>query len=191
MLKNLNESRKSNWKNSNTLTLVKTSEGRLIIETRNRYYDYQEMKKALKEYSKKDIASATKNDIIHMINEDYVDSEGMILNEVRYDWKNIDLITGLPKVKEPRPEESIELMNRMPARSGWIVMLHNRVNLNSTGNIHYSKKVWFDRASKKVYEDEEMTDEGTHFFTYMLPHCGKPGGWMYLEDYIRITHRHI
>lgn len=112
------------------------------------------------------------------------------LDEVKYDFNHIDPRTGLPKIKEPRPEESIELMNRMPARSGWIVMLHNRLNFNSTGNMRYAKKVWFDRASGMVADDEEMTD-AVHFRSYMLPHCGRPGGWMYLQDYVSKTHRSI
>ena len=112
------------------------------------------------------------------------------LDEVKYDFNHIDPRTGLPKIKESRPEESIELMNRMPARSGWIVMLQNRVNFNSTGNLHFARKVWFDRPSGMVADDEEMQD-AVHFRSYMLPHCGRPGGWMYLQDYQNITHRRI
>ena len=119
----LNESRKTNWKDSDVLTLVKTADGRMIIETKDRYYDYKQMSEALSEYAGKNIQLATEHDVLRMIDEDYVDSEGAVLNEVRYDWNHIDPITGMPKVKAPRPEESIELMNRMPAKTGWIVML--------------------------------------------------------------------
>ena len=186
----LNESRKTNWKDSDVLTLVKTADGRMLIETKDRYYDYKQMSEALYEYAGKNIKLATERDVLRMIDEDYVDSEGAVLNEVRYDWNHIDPITGMPKVKAPRPEESIELMNRMPTKTGWIVMLQNRVNFNSTGNIRYAKKVWFDRPSSMVADDESMTD-AVHFRTYMLPHCGRPGGWMYLEDYQKLTHRRI
>ena len=140
----LNESRKTNWKDSDVLTLVKTADGRMLIETKDRYYDYKQMSEALSEYAGKNIQLATEHDVLRMIDEDYVDSEGAVLNEVRYDWNHIDPITGMPKIKAPRPEESIELMNRMPAKTGWIVMRQNRVNFNSTGNIRYAKKVWFD-----------------------------------------------
>ena len=37
----LNESRKTNWKDSDVLTLVKTADGRMLIETKDRYYDYK------------------------------------------------------------------------------------------------------------------------------------------------------
>lgn len=190
--KSLNESRKSNWLGRDSeLTLVKTQEGRLIIERADRFYDYKEVKEALLEdgYELKTVVA---EDIIDLIESDKVDSEGCILNEVRYDWNHIDPRTGLPKIKEARPEESIELMNRMPARSGWIVFLHNRVNLNSTGNIRYAKKMWFDRASGMVAEDADSIEtDGVHFRSFILPGAGRPGGWLELDDYKRLTHRYI
>lgn len=182
--KRLNESRTPGWKNSRALTLVKDNDGNKLVEYKDRYYSYKEICEMLR-YTKNDIVSASSADIISLINEDYVDSEGMILNEVRYDWSKIDPRTGMPKVKEPRPEESIQLMNRMPGRSGWIMMFQNRVNLNSVGNMRYAKKVWFDRASGTVSTDENMEDS-VHFRSYVLPGAGRPQGWMELADYERI-----
>ena len=190
--KTLNESRKSNWLGADSeLTLVKTQTGRKLIERADRYYDYDEVKEALV-YEGYELKTVVADDIIAIIEDDLVDSEGCILNEVRYDWAHIDPRTGLPKIKEPRPEESIELMNRMPGRSGWIVFLHNRVNLNSVGNIRYAKKMWFDRATSKVAEDADSIEtDGVHFRSYILPNAGRPGGWLDLDDYKRLTHRSI
>lgn len=163
----------------------------MLIERADRFYDYKEIKEALIDEGY-DLKSVKAEDIIDIIEEDLVDSEGCILNEVRYDWAHIDPRTGLPKVKEPRPEESIELMNRMPGRSGWIVFLHNRVNLNSVGNIRYAKKMWFDRPSCQVAEDaDSIATDGVHFRSYMLPGAGRPGGWLELDDYKRLTRRSI
>ena len=161
------------------------------MERDDRFYDYKEIKEALLDEGY-DLKTVDADDIISLIEEDRVDSEGCILNEIRYDWAHIDPRTGLPKIKEPRPEESIELMNRMPARSGWIVFLHNRVNLNSVGNIRYAKKMWFDRVSGKVAEDADSIEtDGVHFRTYILPNAGRPGGWLALDDYKRLTRRDI
>lgn len=184
----LNESRSRNWKNSDDLSLVRTSDGRIVIESGDRFYDYSEMSEAVRDAFGKDIRKASAMDIRKVIEEDLVDSEGMILDEVRYDWRKIDPLTGMPKIKEPDPEESIELMNRMPGRSGWIVVLQNRVNLGSVGNVRFARKVWFDRASGTVSDDANM-ENPVHFRSYVLPGAGRPGGWMALSDYEKLTHR--
>jgi hypothetical protein len=99
--------------------------------------------------------------------------------------------TGMmePRIVD-RPEDHIELMNRQPGKTGWIIMLQNRVNLNSVGNIRYAKKVWYDRETRSISDDENMEDP-IHFMLYQLPHCGRPGGWMYPEDFTKYTHRHL
>ena len=104
----------------------------------------------------------------------------------RYDFNHIDPITGLPKVKRARHEDSIHLMSQYPSRSGWIVMLNNRVNFRSIGNIQYSKTVWYDRATHTVSSDETMED-AVHFRTYTLQGAGHPGGWLYKDEHQRLN----
>lgn len=99
----------------------------------------------------------------------------------KYDWKHIDPLTGLPKIKKETIEDKIHMMNQMPAMSGWIVMLQNRVNYNSVGNQRYKKELWYNRVNHTVSIDENGTD-ATPFKSYTLPHCGKPGGWIYKKD---------
>jgi hypothetical protein len=80
------------------------------------------------------------------------------LNESQWDFRHIDPITGMPKLKQPRPEDDIKLMNQRPARTGWIILLQNRVNLKSIGNMRYKKKMWYDMRSHTVSSDRNMED---------------------------------
>jgi len=176
----ITETRKTHWKNSDKLTLVRLSNGQHIVEANSRFYDADEINEALDMFCSS-LAEAEAEDILHIINEDLVDTKGIIINEVRYDWSKIDPITGLPKVKEPRPEDDIHLMNQMPARSCYIIMLQNRVNLNSVGNIRYKKRLWFDRPTQTVSADKTMED-AVNFRRYVLPGAGRPGGWLIDKD---------
>ena len=191
MAQEINESRHNSWKNSPDFTYVRTADKKRFIEFQDRFFSYDAISEAIKEFSGKTIGESTSEEIVHIIEESLVDSEGAIIEGIKYDWSKIDPRTGLPKIKEARPEESIELMNKMPSRTGWIVMLQNRVNFNSVGNIRYSKKVWFDRQTGRVApSQQEIGDDSPHFRSYILPNGGgKPQGWMMLEDYKRITGR--
>lgn len=103
---------------------------------------------------------------------------------MKFDFKHIDPATGLPKVVKRGPE--IQLMNRMPGRTGWIWLLQNRVDINTVGNCRYKKKVWYDRADMTVSTDESKED-AVPFRTYNLPGAGRPGGWLYgneLHEYM-------
>ena len=37
-------------------------------------------------------------------------------------------------------QDRMHLMNQFPCRSGWIILLHNRVSLNSVGNVQYQTR---------------------------------------------------
>lgn len=80
----------------------------------------------------------------------------------------------------------------MPGRSGEIVFLQNRVNLNSVGNIRYAKKMYYDRSQRCVADSaDNISGEGQPFMTYVLPGAGRPQGWLYLDEYTQLTHRRI
>lgn len=78
---------------------------------------------------------------------------------------------------------AMHLMNQYPAKSGWIRLLHNRVNLASMGNRTYSLKVWYDARTRKVGRDDKCCDKP---FRTARIRCKHPSaGWMYMEDYYR------
>lgn len=60
---------------------------------------------------------------------------------MKFDFKHIDPRTGLPRITDQK-EDRINLMLHTPARSGYIRMLQNRVNLRSVGNLRYSVRLW-------------------------------------------------
>lgn len=180
MSNKITESRKTHWKDSDRLTLVRLSNGQHLVEANSRFYDADEINEALGSLSTS-LAEAKAADILHLIDEDLVDTKGIIINEVRYDWSKIDPLTGMPKIKEQRPEDDIHLMSQMPARSCYIIMLQNRVNLNSVGNIRYKKRLWYDRPTQTVSTDKTMED-AVHFRRYVLPGAGRPQGWLIDKD---------
>lgn len=97
---------------------------------------------------------------------------------MKFDFDHIDPRTGMPKIKQ-RPEDKIQLITRMPYKSGWIKMLQNRVNLNSVGNLRDAEKVWFDRRTLKV--SKTVSGEGGVLFRdYRLKSGQKPQGWIEL-----------
>jgi hypothetical protein len=87
----------------------------------------------------------------------------------------------MPKMKPRRKEDDIKLMNQYPGKTGWIILLQNRVNLNSVGNIRYKKRMWYDRMSRTVSSDRDMSD-AVLISQYVLPHAGRPAGWMYANE---------
>jgi hypothetical protein len=91
------------------LTLSRLEDGTQILESADRYYLLSDVRSALNENAVS-YNEATEEDVLYLIDEGLVDSEGAILNEVRYDWRHIDPITGMPAVKE-RSEDKIHLMN--------------------------------------------------------------------------------
>jgi hypothetical protein len=172
------------------LTLSRLEDGTQILESADRYYLLSDVRSALNENALS-YNEATEEDVLYLIDEGLVESEGAIVNEVRYDWRHIDPITGMPAVKE-RPEDKIHLMNQLPGRSGEIVFLQNRVNLNSVGNIRYAKKMYYDRSQRCVADSaDNISGEGQPFMTYVLPGAGRPQGWLYLDEYTQLTHRRI
>ena len=172
------------------LTLSRLEDGTQILETADRYYLLSDVRNALNENAVS-FNDATEDDVLYLIDEGFVESEGAIVNEVHYDWRHIDPVTGMPAIKE-RPEDKIHLMNQLPSRSGYIVLLQNRVNLNSVGNQRYAKKVYYDAAQHCVADSaDNISGDGQHFRTYVLPYAGRPQGWLYLDEYTQLTHRQI
>lgn len=169
-------------------TLVRLQDGTQLLESKDRYYMLSDIREALNE-NMTSLGKATPDDIRYVISEGLVDSEGVVLNEVRYDWNHIDPRTGMPKIKE-RPEDKIHLMNQMPGRSGWIVLLQNRVNLNSVGNVRYAKKVWYDRNDRTVSTSEDKED-AVWIKRFVLPGAGLAQGWIEPEIYTQYTGRRI
>lgn len=95
---------------------------------------------------------------------------------MKFEFKHIDPRTGLPQMAD-REEDRINLMLRTPARSGYIRMLQNRVNLRSVGNLRYSVRLWYDARTKTLHVAPGAPVVG-HWHGYRLP-CGqKPAGWL-------------
>jgi len=88
--------------------------------------------------------------------------------------------TGMFGPAPKRPEDDIHLMNQLPAKSGWIKLLQNRVNLKSVGNIRYAKVMWYDIRTKMVSEEKDGKD-GEFMRSYVLPGAGRPAGWIYVN----------
>lgn len=170
------------------ISLASLEDGTKIIESSNRYYLLSDVRAALNENAMS-MHEATEEDIMFVIDEGLVESEGAIVNEVRYDWNHIDPMTGMPRIKE-RPEDKIHLMNQLPGKTGWIVMLQNRVNLNSVGNLRYAKRVWYDRTDRTVSTSEDK-DDAVYIKRFVLPGAGYPGGWIEPEVYTQLTGKRI
>ena len=117
--------------------------------------------------------------LLHSIVNDAYEKYGVNqLNESQWDFRHIDPLTGMPRMKERRQEDDIKLMNQHPGKTGWIILLQNRVNLNSVGNMRYKKRMWYDMRSRTVSSDRDMSD-AILFSQYILPNAGKPAGWLY------------
>ena len=181
MKNNLNETRQKNWKGSDKLTYVIQGNGNRLVECGNRYYKCSKICEELG-CSPEDLKYADSSDILFVLKNNKVDSEGIIYEGGRYDWNHIDPITGMPKIKEPRPEEKIQLMSKMPNQSCWIYLLQNRVNLKSVGNIRFKRKVWFDRKDCTISSDKTKED-AVYFREARLNDGSYAHGWMFERDF--------
>lgn len=84
--------------------------------------------------------------------------------------------------REERAEELSKMMpmSMHPSKSGYIFLLHNRVNLHSSGNINLKTKVWYDRQSQMIGISK---DECIVPWTEAKLKNGCPAkGWMYDES---------
>ena len=73
-------------------------------------------------------------------------------------------------------QDGMHLMNQIPARSGWITLLQNRVNLNSVGNTRYKTKVYFDLRTRMVGAEPDVCN--TPFRCARLSNGQPAAGWM-------------
>lgn len=167
-------------KNNTKLTYVKKNNNHSLFEYKNKYYSCNDVCAELG-CSESDLKYASKADILYLIENELVRPKGIIYEGIKYDWRHIDPVTGLPKVQQPRPEDKIETMGRMPGHSCWIYLLQNRVNLNSMGNRYYKRKVWFDTFDKSVSTDKSK-DDATYFRQARLSDGSYAQGWMFAED---------
>lgn len=131
--------------------------------------------------SKKDLYNKIMSEVAKVvkkrINEAY---DIKSINEVKYDFNKIDYRTGLPAIKKD-PMDKVHLMTSIPAKSGYIYMLQNRVNFNSVGNRRSMVKVWYDRQTKTVSSNRNMED-AVSIREFKLNTGAKPAGWFYEED---------
>lgn len=51
--------------------------------------------------------------------------------------------------------DKMHCMNSFPMKSGWILLLQNRVSLSSVGNLRYSTKVYYDCRTRRVGTDKD------------------------------------
>lgn len=80
--------------------------------------------------------------------------------------------------KEQRQNEQNKMhcMNQLPAHSGWIVLLQNRVNLNSVGNLQFQTKVYYNHKTRMVGPSE--TECNVPFRKARLKNNQLAAGWM-------------
>ena len=95
---------------------------------------------------------------------------------MKYDFRHLDPRTGLPRPIE-REEDRIELMTRLPWRSGYVRMLQNRVNLHSVGNTRYSVRLWYNAHTRTLHPTQGA--QGTDIRFYRLPNGQRPQGWIF------------
>ena len=96
----------------------------------------------------------------------------------RYDFSKIDPRTGIPRIVE-RDEDHIQLMSRMPGRSGYIRLLKNRVNLRSVGNLRLSERLYYNAYTRTLYSSPNGTKIAL-WHAYRLPNGQRAAGW--IED---------
>ena len=82
----------------------------------------------------------------------------------------------IKKESRQAEQEKMNCMNRCPSHSGWIILLQNRVNLNSVGNIRYKTKVYYDHRTKQVGLSPD--DCHTPFRCARLSNNQPAAGWM-------------
>ena len=71
---------------------------------------------------------------------------------------------------------NMHCMNQYPSCSGWIVLLQNRVNIDSVGNIRYKTKVYYDHRTKMVGPSADSCN--TPFKCARLKNNQPSAGWM-------------
>lgn len=71
---------------------------------------------------------------------------------------------------------NMHCMNQYPSHSSWIVLLQNRVNLDSVGNIRYKTKVYYDHRTKMVGPSADSCN--TPFKCARLKNNQPSAGWM-------------
>lgn len=96
---------------------------------------------------------------------------------MKFDFNHIDPITGLPRIKKCE-EDRIQLITRMPARSCYIRMLQNRVNLHSVGNVRYSERVYYDARTKSLHTRPDGPLRASYWRNYRLPNGQRAAGWI-------------
>lgn len=76
-------------------------------------------------------------------------------------------------------QDRMHLMNQFPCRSGWLILLQNRVILNSVGNVQYQTKVYYDQRTKMVGMAADACD--TPFRCARLKNGQPAAAWMELK----------
>lgn len=69
-------------------------------------------------------------------------------------------------------------MNQFPMKSGWIMLLQNRIGINTIGNLKYQTKVYYDCRTRMV--GTSKGECSTPFQSARLKNHQRPGGWMEL-----------
>lgn len=99
------------------------------------------------------------------------------------------LVTRMPELRnepfiqnELKREErrnnmkNIRIMSQLPPKSGWIILLQNRVNIESVGNKTWATKVYYDHRTRKVGNTPDQCQ--THFRMARLKNGQPAAGWM-------------
>lgn len=168
-----------NWKGVKGLTFIDRDNKKHMVQYKGKTYRYCDIVNAygLTESQFREVDGV---ELKYVLESGFIKSiQTNVLNESSYDWNHIDPVTGMPR-KKVRPEDSIELMSRMPARSCWITLLQNRVNFNSVGNVRFKRDVWFDRVDRTVSSDKSKED-AVYFRDARLKDGSYPHGWIYSD----------
>lgn len=78
-------------------------------------------------------------------------------------------------------QDAMHPMNQCPAKSGYIFLLQNRVNLKSVGNINLHRKVYYD-ARRHGYAEDPSAESFAPLRTARLSNGQPANGWIYEED---------
>lgn len=99
------------------------------------------------------------------------------LAQMNPELKHDPFVRSMIKRESRQTEEEImHCMNQLPSRSGWIVLLNNRVDIKSVGNIRYKTKVWYNHITRMVGPNENECN--TPFRYARLKNNAPAAGWI-------------
>lgn len=84
--------------------------------------------------------------------------------------------TGTEREERKNTKHCIRLMSQYPAKSGWILLLQNRLDFDSIGNKRLAIKVYYNCRTKMIGNTPDTYN--THFCAARLKNHQSAAGWM-------------